>query len=206
PPAAEPFAEPEPARGRGRWMVVAVIAVLAVVAALLGGRAWGASGRTTVWVTSHDIAAGQRIAAADVSRISVRQPLAGARGLPSPVGSVAGRTLPAGALVTRADLLAPGVPAPNAGSVLVGAALDAGDVPTTLMVGDDVSVFSLPASMPGQPSRDLAKLLVSDVQVVDVEAAGSVIVATLAVPPNYANQIATLSAQHRLALVLLHHS
>src|SRR5206468_2825399 len=114
---AEPMVEPDPPRRRTRW-IVAVVAVLAVVAALIGGHAWGASGTTSVWLTSHDVAAGQRITAADVSRISIRSAPRGAHH--NPVGSVADRTLPGGTVVTSADVLAPGATLPGTGTVLVG--------------------------------------------------------------------------------------
>ncbi len=134
--------------------LVAGGALLAVDAARSAGH------KSAVLVAARDVGAGEQITPADVAVVHVstdpglRTVPAGDQ--PSLVGSVAAVDLKAGSLLTGAELT--GTATPAAGTVLVGLALKAGQLPAReLSRGDRVLIVATPgqpdSASPAQPGR-----------------------------------------------------
>jgi len=147
-----------PRRRPALWMLsislVAGGALLAVDAARSAGH------KSAVLVAARDVGAGEQITPADLALVHVstdpglRTVPAGDQ--PSVVGSVAAVDLKAGSLLTSAELT--GTATPAAGTVLVGLALKAGQLPAReLSRGDRVLIVATPGQQdpanPAQPGR-----------------------------------------------------
>lgn len=204
------------AAARRRWprVVVGVVAVVAVVAAivgaLLGGRAWGAAGRVTVWQLTGPVVAGDRLEGDDLRAVVVSDEAAehAVHADAVVVGRFAGHTLAAGQLLTTDALLAAGVPAPNTALSLVGVGIPAGGAPTTLVPGDRVTVLALPVreqqatttSRKATQPEPKGSVLLPRVVVADVLSGGGGSVVTLAVPRSLVTRLTALAADQRIAL------
>jgi hypothetical protein len=140
------------------WMLsislVASGALLAVDAARSAGH------KSAVLVAARDVGAGEQITPADVAVVHVSTdpglPTVPAGDQPSVAGSVAAVDLKAGSLLTRSELT--GTATPTAGTVLVGLALKAGQLPAReLTRGDRVLIVATPGqpdpASPAQPGR-----------------------------------------------------
>ncbi len=147
-----------PRRHPALWMLsislVAGGALLAVDAARSAGH------KSAVLVAARDVGAGEQITPGDVAVVHVSTdpglPTVPAGDQPSVVGSVAAVDLKAGSLLTRSELT--GTATPAAGTVLVGLALKAGQLPAReLTRGDRVLIVATPGqpdpASPAQPGR-----------------------------------------------------
>lgn len=211
PPYRDPGERPADEQRTGRrWpkvLALVLVGLLLLVAALLGGRAWGAHGQVEVWQLTRDVAAGETLRAADVQTVRVSS--AGATGAVAGARRIAGRVastpMPAGTML-RPDQLATGGVVPGPGEALVGVAASPGLAPDGLRPGASVTILELPAQEPGAPVRAKAAravtVLVEDATVQRVAgggAQGSLV--TVVVPADRAAEVATLAAQNRVALV-----
>jgi len=147
-----------PRRRPALWMLsislVAGGALLAVDAARSAGH------KSAVLVAARDVGAGEQITPGDVAVVHVSTdpglPTVPAGDQPSVVGSVTTVDLKAGSLLTRSELA--GTATPAAGTVLVGLALKAGQLPAReLTRGDRVLIVATPGQQdpasPAQPGR-----------------------------------------------------
>lgn len=211
PPYVEPGPEPAGPVTRRRWvrivrvLVPIVVAVVLIVVALFGGRAWGRHGTTRVWLATHNLAAGSALTAGDLRAVTATGAAAdGAVHTNTPVvGRVLARSLGAGQLVLNASLGAVSEE-PTAGHALVGVGLAAGNGPTQVIEpGDDVAVLELPAAPPGGLTAKLppAAYLLRSVPVVALTDSTSGSVVTLSVPVSAVPGVTALSAAGRIALV-----
>ncbi len=140
------------------WMLS--VALVAGGALLAVDAARSAGHKSAVLVAARDVGAGEQLTLGDVAVVHVstdpglRTVPAGDQ--PSVVGSVAAVDLKAGSLLTRAELA--GTATPSAGTVLVGLALKAGQLPAReLTRGDRVLIVATPGQQdpasPAQPGR-----------------------------------------------------
>jgi len=147
-----------PRRRPALWMLS--VALVAGGALLAVDAARSAGHKSAVLVAARDVGAGEQITPADVAVVHVstdpglRTVPAGDQ--PSVVGSVAAVDLKAGSLLTSAELA--GTATPSAGTVLVGLALKAGQLPAReLTRGDRVLIVATPgqqdSASPAQPGR-----------------------------------------------------
>ncbi len=147
-----------PRRRPALWMLS--VALVAGGALLAVGAARSAGHNSAVLVAARDVGAGEQITPADVAVVHVstdpglRTVPAGDQ--PSVVGSVAAVDLKAGSLLTSAELA--GTATPAAGTVLVGLALKAGQLPARVLTrGDRVLIVATPGQQdpanPAQPGR-----------------------------------------------------
>lgn len=151
---------------RDRRLVVGVALVLA--STVLGARLLGTSDdRITVWAARHDLTSGNALRASDVEPRRVRLDDASVRYLAVdgdvPRGLVLTRSVGRGELVP-ATAISAGVPSADLRTVTV--PVDRFHVADDLARGERVDVFVTPDSG-GAAGR--ARLLVADVEVVDVE-------------------------------------
>lgn len=160
-----------------RWLDVrAVLGIVLLLGSMVGGaRLFAAAGHeTAVWAAAHDLAPGERLSTADLTRVRVRLNGAAAGYLTgsAPAGYVVVRfvaareLLPAGALATsvRADQ-----------SRLVTVPVQAGHLPPDLVPGDRVDVYLTPRSAggPGVAGGALPPTLVLAAAVVQSRPGGS---------------------------------
>jgi len=147
-----------PRRRPALWMLS--VALVAGGALLAVDAARSAGHKSAVLVAARDVGAGEQITPGDVAVVHVsadpglRTVPAGDQ--PSLVGSVAAVDLKAGSLLTSAELT--GTATPAAGTVLVGLALKAGQLPAReLSRGDRVLIVATPGQQdpanPAQPGR-----------------------------------------------------
>ena len=147
-----------PRRRPALWMLS--VALVAGGALLALDAARSAGHKSAVLVAVRDVGAGEQITPADVAVVHVstdpglRTVPAGDQ--PSLVGSVAAVDLKAGSLLSSAELT--GTATPAAGTVLVGLALKAGQLPAReLSRGDRVLIVATPgqpdSASPAQPGR-----------------------------------------------------
>jgi len=137
-----------PRRRPALWMLS--ISLVAGGALLALDAARSAGHKSAVLVAARDVGAGEQITPGDVAVVHVSTdpglPTVPAGDQPSVVGSVAAVDLKAGSLLTRSELA--GTATPAAGTVLVGLALKAGQLPAReLTRGDRVLIVATP----GQP-------------------------------------------------------
>jgi hypothetical protein len=126
--------------------------VLVVVCALVFAEGWLQAGhRQPVLALAQPVTAGQVITSADLEtvRVSAAGPvsLVPASRQAEVAGSTAAVSMPAGSLLTGADI---GTPPPVKGQVRLGVALKPGQYPPDLAAGQDVDVLATPA--PGTAS------------------------------------------------------
>jgi len=147
-----------PRRRPALWMLS--VALVAGGALLAVDAARSAGHKSAVLVAVRDVGAGEQLAPGDVAVVHVstdpglRTVPAGDQ--PSVVGSVTAVDLKAGSLLTRSELT--GTATPTAGTVLVGLALKAGQLPAReLTRGDRVLIVATPSqpdpASPAQPGR-----------------------------------------------------
>lgn len=147
-PGARP---PGPAPRRLRRRSVPLAAggvVLVAVCALVFAEGWLRAGdRQPALALARPVAAGQVITPADLEtvRVSAAGPvsLVPASRRAQVAGSTASAAMPAGTLLTNADI---GTPSPAKGQVRLGVALKPGQYPPDLAPGENVDVLSTPAS------------------------------------------------------------
>ncbi len=147
-----------PRRRPALWMLS--VALVAGGALLAVDAARSAGHKSAVLVAARDVGAGEQITPGDVAVVHVSTD-PGLRTVPagdqsSVVGSVAAVDLKAGSLLTSAELA--GTATPAAGTVLVGLALKAGQLPAReLTRGDRVLIVATPSQPDpanlGQPGR-----------------------------------------------------
>lgn len=142
-------ADPAPRRLRRRSVPLAAGGVvLVVVCALVFTEGWLQAGnRQPALALARPVAAGQVITPSDLEtvRVSAAGPvsLVPASSQAQVAGSTAAVAMPAGTLLTDADL---GTPPPARGQVRLGVALKPGQYPPDLAAGENVDVLSTPAS------------------------------------------------------------
>jgi hypothetical protein len=122
--------------------------VLVVVCALVFTEGWMQAGnRQPALALARPVAAGQVITPSDLEtvRVSAAGPvsLVPASRQAQVAGSTAAVAMPAGTLLTDADI---GTPPPAGGQVRLGVALKAGQYPPDLAPGENVDVLAVPAS------------------------------------------------------------
>ena len=138
-----------PRRPRRRSVSLAAGGVVLVVAcALVFAEGWLQAGhRQPVLALAQPVTAGQVITPADLEtvRVSAAGPvsLVAASRQAEVAGSTAAVSMPAGTLLTGADI---GTPPPVRGQVRLGVALKPGQYPPDLAAGQDVDVLATPAS------------------------------------------------------------
>lgn len=206
--AALPTALASRGSGRGRGRLAAGVAVLGV-SALAAVALYGSVGdRQPVLAVARPVAAGQAIAAPDLTVVRVAAD-PGVRTIPASqrsriVGRSAGVALAPGALLAPAQL-ADGPTLPP-GSVVVGALLKPGQFPLGLRPGDSVLVVPLvPATqvaLLGGPAADAAKPIRATVAAVEkVSDAGGSTTVSLAVVSELAPTVAAAGAEGRLSVM-----
>jgi len=197
---------PAPPRPRRRNGPIAIVGVLLVVAcAALFAVGWLQAGnRQPVLALARPVTAGQVIAAADlqVVRVSASGPvsLLPASQEPAVVGQTAAAAMPAGSLLTSAEIGA----APLAkGQALLGVALKPGQYPPDLSAGQTVDVLSTPqGSSSTAGSATSAALPAGRAVVLSVTPPGSQgeTVVELEVSQDAMPQVAAASASGQIAL------
>jgi hypothetical protein len=163
PSPAIPSAEPESQTKRSRWRIVIALLIIVVIATgmvVLGRATAPGPGPTplAVLTTTQAMPTGTKLTAADLVVVDVATPRSGhsnwllASGKEGVIGQAAARPLPAGALLTPADVTTSTFP--PAGQQLIGLELKGSEVPTgALTAGDGVTVVYVPAAdQPPYPS------------------------------------------------------
>jgi hypothetical protein len=199
-----------PPRPRRRNWTLAVTGLLVVaVCALVFAAGWTRAGnRQPVLATVRDVAAGQPLTAADlqVVGVSVAGPvsLVPAAEETSMLGRPAAGPLPAGALLTPADV---GPPSPAAGQDDLGVAVKAGQYPPDLSAGQTVDVLATPPASSSASSQDASApaLPVGQAVVlsVDVDPGSGTTVVELALSQNAVPQVAAAAAAGQIALATI---
>jgi SAF domain len=188
--------------------------VLVVVCALVFAEGWLQAGhRQPVLALAQPVTAGQVITSADLEtvRVSAAGPvsLVPASRQAEVAGSTAAVSMPAGTLLTGADI---GTPPPLKGQVRLGVALKPGQYPPDLAAGQDVDVLATPASgttgsSSGSGSAGAA-LPVGQAVVLSVSASSAAsssgdTVVELQVPSDAMPQVAAASAAGQIALATI---
>ena len=199
-----------PVRPRRRSWALAVTGVLLVViCALLFADGWVQAGhRQPVLAVVRAVAPGQALTPADlqVVRVSAAGPvsLVPAADEPSVLGRPAAGPLPAGALLSAADV---GPPALPAGQEELGVAVKAGQYPPDLSAGQVVDVLATPAASSagtgqGQsaPALPVGQAVVLSV---GVSAASGTTVVELRLSQNAVPQVAAAAATGQIALATI---
>ncbi len=196
-----------PRRRPALWMLS--VALVAGGALLAVDAARSAGHKSAVLVAARDVGAGEQITPADVAVVHVstdpglRTVPAGDQ--PSLVGSVAAVDLKAGSLLTSAELT--GTATPAAGTVLVGLALKAGQLPAReLSRGDRVLIVATPGqpdpANPAQPGRSGTYGAVVQDSAPTAAGDGSTVVDVVAAQ-NTAPALAADAASGHIAVLLL---
>jgi hypothetical protein len=185
--------------------------VLVVVCALVFAEGWLRAGdRQPVLALAQPVTAGQVITPGDLetARVSAAGPvsLVPASRQAEVAGSTAAVSMPAGTLLTGADI---GTPPPVKGQVRLGVALKPGQYPPDLAAGQDVDVLATPASgTTSSSSGSGAALPVGQAVVLSVSAASAAsgsgdTVVELQVPADAMPQVAAASAAGQIALATI---
>jgi hypothetical protein len=188
--------------------------VLVVVCALAFALSWLQAGhRQPVLALAQPVTAGQVITPADLEtvRVSAAGPvsLVPASRQGEVAGSTAAVSMPAGSLLTGADI---GTPPPVKGQVRLGVALKPGQYPPDLAAGQDVDVLATPASGTTSSSSGSgsagAALPVGQAVVLSVSAPSTAsssgdTVVELQVSEDAMPQVATASAAGQIALATI---
>lgn len=191
-----------PGRNRGRialGLIVTVLSVLGVVAMITRG-----SERQRVIAVASDVPAGSTIAAEDLVAVQlpvdVAVPTVSATEAGQVVGQTATVTLLRGTVLNRSHLSAePRVPE---GMALVGVVLDPGQYPIDLRGGDQVRLVEAAAPTASEPSA--TSLAVGEVRdVAEPPTGASALVASLLVPSEAADAVASAGAEGRISLVVV---
>jgi hypothetical protein len=187
---------------RNRSRVIAGIGLVAISTLLIATLFLRAGHRDQVLALSHDITAGQVIQHADLKSVGVASDrdlkLIETSDARSVIGKVATSNLAAGTLLSVSTVSATSALKP--GQATVGAALKAGQFPTSLHVGDKVLAVATPStgtSMQAEP----VPATVSDIGRID-EATGNTAM-SLTLDQSDAPAIATAGASGNLSLVVL---
>ena len=139
--------DPAPRQLRRRSVPLAAGGVvLVVVCALVFTEGWLQAGnRQPALALARPVAAGQVITSSDLEtvRVSAAGPVSLVPASRQVTGSTAAVALPAGTLLTDADI---GAPPPAKGQVRMGVALKPGQYPPDLAAGQNVDVLAAPAS------------------------------------------------------------
>ena len=189
------------------WMLSVALAAGGALLALDAARSAGH--KNAVLVAVRDVGAGEQITPADVAVVHVstdpglRTVPAGDQ--PSVAGSVAAVDLKAGSLLSSAELA--GTATPAAGTVLVGLALKAGQLPAReLSRGDRVLIVATPGQQdpanPAQPGRPGTYGAVVQDSAPTAAGDGSTVVDVVA-PQNTAPALAADAAGDHIAVLLL---
>ncbi|MGE0795434.1 MAG: SAF domain-containing protein [Acidimicrobiia bacterium] len=211
PPAMSPVSVSRPTRRRPSWVLIG--SLLVGLAALLGAWVFAAtSNQVSVMVAAHDIEPGEVIDASDLSVVEI-----GAsndlRAIQSSqqeliLGRAARGPIPGGTVLNTDLFVDPGSVVPD-GKVVVGAALDAGAVPSSrLRAGDAVNVLAAQRTTAGQQdvtAAPVATLLASGT-VWTLEATGSTsagLWVSLVVPANAEGAVVQAAADGLLRLSLV---
>jgi hypothetical protein len=208
--AAGRASELAPLRPRRRSWALAVTGVLVVaVCALVFAAGWLRAGnRQPVLALARNVAAGQLLSASDlqVVRVSVAGPvsLVPVAQEATVVGRPAAGPLPAGAVLTPADV---GQAGPAAGQADLGVAVKAGQYPPDLSPGQTVDVLATPAaaSDASTQSTSAPALPVGQAVVlgVSVNAGSGATVVELALSQNAVPQVAAAAAAGQIALATI---
>jgi len=196
-----------PRRRPALWMLS--ISLVAGGALLALDAARSAGHKSAVLVATRDVGAGEQVTPADVAVVHVstdpglRTVPAGDQ--PSVVSSVAAVDLKAGSLLTSAELT--GTATPAAGTVLVGLALKAGQLPAReLSRGDRVLIVATPGQQdpanPAQPGRPGTYGAVVQDSAPTAAGDGSTVVDVVAAQ-NTAPALAAAAAGGHIAVLLL---
>lgn len=198
---------PAPPRPRRRNGPLAIVGVLLVVAcAALFAVGWLQAGnRQPVLALARPVAAGQVIAAADlqVVRVSAAGPvsLLPASQEPAVIGQTAAAAMPAGSLLTSAEV---GTAPLGKGRALLGVAVKPGQYPPDLSAGQTVDVLSTPqGSSSGTSSATSAAALPAGRAVVlsvTPQASQGQTVVELEVSQDAMPQVAAAAASGQIAL------
>jgi hypothetical protein len=206
-PAGRAAAPPAPARPRRRSRALAVIGVLVVTACALVFAALlaQAGNRQPVLAVVRNIAAGQLLTAADLQTVQVGAAgpvaLVPAAGEASVLGRPAAAPLPAGALLTSADI---GPPALPRGQDDLGVAVKAGQYPPDLAPGQAVDVLATPDASSSQGGSSPA-LPVGQAVVLSIgtDPGSGVTVVELRLSQNAVPQVAAIAATGQIALAAI---
>lgn len=206
-----PASVPVPTRGRQRRRRLIAVGVLVLLGSALAGIlvVQQAGARTAVLVTTRDVQAGQALTAGDLSVAEVS--VSGLRTVPAAnrdavVGSIATARIPAGSLLAPGHLSADA--ALPAGTVVVGAVLAAGELPSpSLRSGDQVQLVAV-GSQGTEREQVLGTATVHQLGPVSgaasgTPAAGSAQWVSLAVSDQLAPRVAQAASAERLRLIYL---
>jgi hypothetical protein len=195
-----------PPRPRRRNSLLAVVGVLLVVvcAAIFAAGWLQAGNRQPVLALAQPVTAGQVLTSADlqVVRVSASGPvsLLPASQEASVVGRTAAAALPAGSLLTSAEI---GTVPLTAGQAFLGVAVKPGQYPPDLSAGQTVDVLATPAGSSGSSGASSAALPVGRAIVLSVSEQAStqgLTVVELDVSQDAMPQVAAASASGQIAL------
>jgi len=198
-----------PRRPRRSWALAVTGVLVVAVCALLFAEGWLQAGnRKPVLAVVRAVAPGQALTAADlqVVRVSAAGPvsLVPAAEEPGMLGRPAAGPLPAGALLTLADV---GPAAPAAGQDDLGVAVKAGQYPPDLSAGQTVDVLATPAPSSATSSQDVPSPALpagqAVVLAVDQDASSGTTVVELRLSQNAVPQVAAAAATGQIALATI---
>lgn len=190
---------------RSRRLIALAVATIALCAALGWWAFKQATNTTTVVAARNTIHAGQTINAADLGTVNVNAS-SGLSTIPSErmndlIGKRAQTDLPAGGVVPEGSVADTSVP--GKGSAVVGLALKAGMAPgSNVTTGSPVRVVFLPAANNANSNSPVPAPVTGTVVQLSHTVDGSSTTIDVLVPEDAAPDIASASAQSRVAVVL----
>lgn len=194
---------------RRSWALAVIGALVVTVCAFVFAAGWVQAGnRKPVLAVVQNVAAGQLLTSADLQVVRVSASgavsLVPAASEASVVGRPAAGPLPAGSLLTPADL---GLAVPAPGQDDLGVALKAGQYPPDLSAGQTVTVLATPAPSSagsGQgtssPALPVGQAIVLGV---DVNASSGATVVELRLSQNAVPQVAAAASTGQIALATI---